>query len=299
MMGRPVSRLPEIPGTMPVGSTDLLDRQTDSRHQDQLRLLFEVSEAVASHRDLTALFRDLARRLPAIVPFEVIALFLHDPDKGVMRTHMLGTADADQIPPGLEVPVAESFSGQAFTTQQPVVIRSPEDAIRFPKSQQLMQQIGVDSFCMLPLTTIVRRLGAIGFGSRRPCAFGDSELAFLGLVARQVAVAVDNVLHDESNQTATQELGQERAVGVADLLLKLLGGASLVVDEVGLGALGEVEVRLGLAALFVSLGARLFELGLNGRLTVGLGTDVSLRVALLFWIAHRHLRYRVPARAQA
>ena len=195
---------------MPVGSTDLLDRQTDSRHQDQLRLLFEVSEAVASHRDLTALFRDLARRLPAIVPFEVIALFLHDPDKGVMRTHMLGTADADQIPPGLEVPVAESFSGQAFTTQQPVVIRSPEDAIRFPKSQQLMQQIGVDSFCMLPLTTIVRRLGAIGFGSRRPCAFGDSELAFLGLVARQVAVAVDNVLHDESNQTATQELGQER-----------------------------------------------------------------------------------------
>src|SRR5262245_48874898 len=66
-----------------------------SRSRDQLRLLFEVSEAIAAHGDLTALFRDLARRLPPVVPFEVIALFLHDPEKNVMRVHMLGTAEAD------------------------------------------------------------------------------------------------------------------------------------------------------------------------------------------------------------
>ena len=103
----------------------LAARRSVDSGTDQLRLLFEVSEAVASHRDLTALFRDLARRLPAVVPFEVIALFLHDPEKNVMRVHMLGTADADRIPPGLEVPVDGSFSGTVFTTQQPVVVRSP------------------------------------------------------------------------------------------------------------------------------------------------------------------------------
>ena len=90
----------------------------------QLRLLMQVSEAIATHRDLTTLFRDLARRLPAIVPFELIALFLHDPDKNVMRVHMLGGADGDRIPPGLEVPVDASFSGLAFTTQQPVIVRT-------------------------------------------------------------------------------------------------------------------------------------------------------------------------------
>ena len=201
--------LQEIHGKMSVPS-HVLDQPDLSRSTDQLRLLFEVSEAVAAHRDLTALFRDLARRLPAVVPFEVIALFLHDPEKDVMRVHMLGTAEADRIPPGLEVPVAESFSGTVFTTQEPVVVRSPEDASRFPQSQSLVRQIGVQSFCMLPLTTIVRRLGAIGFGSLRPCAFGDSELEFLAQVARQVAVAVDNVLHDESNKSAKLELGQER-----------------------------------------------------------------------------------------
>ena len=63
---------------------------------------------------------------------------------------------------------------------------------------------------MLPLTTIVRPLGAIGFGSRRPIPFDDEELDFLGLVARQVAVAVDNVLHDESDRSAQFDLSQER-----------------------------------------------------------------------------------------
>ncbi len=208
-MGAGFDSLSKPLSPMPAGTSHVLQREAVSRSRDQLRLLFEVSDAVASHRDLTALFRDLARRLPSVVPFEVIALFLHDPDKNVMRVHMLGTAEADRIPPGLEVPVAESFSGTVFTTQEPVVIRSPEDAGRFPQSQTLVRQIGVQSFCMLPLTTIVRRLGAIGFGSLRPCAFGDAELEFLGQVARQVAVAVDNVLHDESNESAKRELSQE------------------------------------------------------------------------------------------
>ena len=73
---------------MPNNSLNVLE--SPSRSSEQLRLLIEVSEAIASHGDLTALFRDLARRLPAIVPFEVIALFLHDPVKNVMRVHMIG-----------------------------------------------------------------------------------------------------------------------------------------------------------------------------------------------------------------
>jgi formate hydrogenlyase transcriptional activator len=209
-MGAGFDSLSKPHSPMPSGTSNVLEREAVSRNRDQLRLLFEVSDAVASHRDLTALFRDLARRLPSVVPFEVIALFLHDPDKNVMRVHMLGTAEADRIPPGLEVPVAESFSGTVFTTQEPVVVHNPEDASRFPQSQSLIREIGVQSFCMLPLTTIVRRLGAIGFGSLRPFAFGDSELEFLEQVARQVAVAVDNVLHDESNESAKRELSQER-----------------------------------------------------------------------------------------
>jgi formate hydrogenlyase transcriptional activator len=179
-------------------------------HHDQLRLLFEVSEAIASHGDLTALFRDLARRLPPLLPFEVIALFLHDPEKDAMRVHMLGTADADRIPAGLELPVAASYSGLALTTQEPVVVRRTDADVRFPESATLLREIGVESFSVFPLTTIKQRLGAIGFGSLSPYAFGESELDFLQQAARQIAVAVDNVLQGESAEAARSQLGRER-----------------------------------------------------------------------------------------
>jgi formate hydrogenlyase transcriptional activator len=198
-------------GHSPGGAlSSVLDQQELVRTRDQLRLLLEVSEAVASHRDLTALFRDFARRLPRVVPFEVIALFLHDAEKNVLRLHMLGTADTDGIPPGMEVPVDDSYSGLVFTTQEPVVVRRTDSEMWFPKTQILLREIGVESFCVLPLTTIVRKLGALGFGSLSPRAFAGPELEFLGQVARHIAVAVDNVLHDESSRAARVELGLER-----------------------------------------------------------------------------------------
>jgi formate hydrogenlyase transcriptional activator len=188
-------------------SVVVIDR---TRVHDQLCLLSQVSEAIARHRDVPTLFRDLAKCLPRVVPFEYIGLFLHDSGKDVMRVALLGTADADSIPPGLEFPVDESFSGQVFVTQQPVIVPSPEAAQRFPKSASLMQSMGAASFCMLPLTTIVRPLGAMGFGSSSPHAFDDSELEFLQLVVRQVAVAVDNALHEETAAAVQAELSQER-----------------------------------------------------------------------------------------
>jgi formate hydrogenlyase transcriptional activator len=177
---------------------------------DQLRLLIEVSEAIANHRDLRTLFHDLARRLPGLVRFEFIALFLHDPKKNVMTTHTLAGIEGDLIAPGLEVPVDASFSGLAFSRQEPVVIRSQSEALRYPTAAKLVRHLGVESFCMIPLTTSVRPLGAMAFGTQRPYAIDDPDLAFLDLVAKQVAVAVDNVLHEESATAVQAQLAQER-----------------------------------------------------------------------------------------
>jgi formate hydrogenlyase transcriptional activator len=177
---------------------------------EQFRTLLEVSEAIAVHRDLKALFKELAKRLPSVVHFEFIALTLHDPERNVMRVHILGTAEADSIPPGLELPVDDSFSGLVFTTQQAIIVPRREEETRFPGTTVLLRGIGVESYCLLPLTTAVRRLGAMGFGSLSPHAFGESELKFLQQVATQVAVAVDNVLHAESAQSAQRQLTYER-----------------------------------------------------------------------------------------
>src|SRR5438105_1857851 len=205
-----VEFLQQVGKQVAVAVDNVLHHQDLTRDRDRLRLLLEVSESVASHRDLSALFRDLAKRLPSMVQFELIALVLHDPARNVMKIHTLGTAEAESIPPGFELPIEESAGGWVLTNQRPLVVPCLARETRFPKVHALLEKVGVQSYCLLPLTTAVRRLGAMGFGSLSPCAFGESELEFLQQVATQVAVAVDNVLHDESAHSAQEQLAHER-----------------------------------------------------------------------------------------
>ena len=191
----------------------------------------EVTEAISAHADLTALFHDLARRLPEVVRFEYIALFLQDEQKHAMHIKMLGTAAADSVPSGTEVPIDESFSGLVFKTQKPLIVPDFAKETRFPTTAHL-RPAGVQSFCMFPLTTPLRRLGAIAFGSSTIDLFKESELDYLGMVADQVAVAVDNVLHHEAAQSAERQLRRER-----DRLRLLLDVNNAVVANLSMDAL--------------------------------------------------------------
>ena len=184
------------------------DRRFLSR--EQYRTLLEVAEAIAVHRDLGELFHDLAQRLPRIVPFDYINLVLHDPARNVMRLHLLVVPEPSTIRPGLELPVDESPGGLVWKTQQPLVVEDVALESRFPKLTPLLLENGVQSFCVVPLTTALRRLGAMGFGSKQQRVYQEAEVNFMQQVAKQVAVAVDNVLHDESAQAAQRQLTHER-----------------------------------------------------------------------------------------
>src|SRR5262249_35468953 len=178
--------------------------------REQYRALLEVAEAIAVPRDLEGLFRDLARRLPCIVPFDYFNLVLYDPTRHVMRLHLLVTPEPTTISPGMELPVDESPGGLAWKTQQPVVVEDAARESRFPRLTPLLLENGVQSFCSVPLTTALRRLGAMGFGRTQRRAYQEAEVGFMQLVAKQVAVAVDNVLHEESARAAQRQLTRER-----------------------------------------------------------------------------------------
>ena len=115
-----------------------------------------------------------------------------------MRLHLLVVPEPSTISPGLELPVDESPGGLVWKTQQPLVVEDVAPESRFPQLTPLLLENGVQSFCAVPLTTALRRLGAMGFGSKHRRAYQEAEVNFMQQVAKQVAVAVDNVLHDES-----------------------------------------------------------------------------------------------------
>jgi formate hydrogenlyase transcriptional activator len=176
----------------------------------QCQALLEVSESIASHRDLAGLFHDLAKCLHGLVNFEFLNLVLYDPTRNVMRLHVLESSVPTAIQPGNELPVEQSPGGWVWETQQPLAVNDIEQETRFPQIVSILRRHGVKSFCVLPLTTAQRRLGAMGFGSAQASAYDEDQMQFLERVARQVAVAVDNALNYQEAQAYERQLARER-----------------------------------------------------------------------------------------
>ncbi|MBH0177780.1 MAG: sigma 54-interacting transcriptional regulator [Nitrospira sp.] len=173
---------------------------------EQYRALLEVSESIATHHDLTELFRALAQRLPRVLTFSSLVLGLHDPSKNVMRLHVLEDPRPLPVSLGLEFPVGDVPGGWVWQHQQPLVCKNLEQETRFPKVMPMIRQAGIRSLCIVPLTSARQRLGAMGVGSLEAHHYGQAEIDFLQQVARQVAVAVENVLNFERAHQTEQEI---------------------------------------------------------------------------------------------
>ena len=179
----------------------------------QYQALLEVSQSVASHRDLSALFRNLVLRLPRVVSFDSLWLVLHDSARNRMRLHVLEGSAREGVEEGawpLDRPMEESPSALVFGTQEPLVVLDLAEDPRYPKAFRLLLDNGVHSCCILPLTTAHRRLGAVGFGYARPHSYAEADIEFLGQVARQIAVAVDNTLVHQEACELHAALAEER-----------------------------------------------------------------------------------------
>jgi formate hydrogenlyase transcriptional activator len=188
--------------------------------------LLDVSQAILQHRDLNGLFRDLAVRLRAIVPFDLLNLVLSDPATNSMRLHILeSTTGAEPDVPELEFPLEESPSGWVYLHQETLVIPDVDAETRWPKIMALLKRNRVVSSAWLPLTTAQHRLGALmfGFASGGPL---ESQLEFMRQVSAQVAVAVDNTLNFEKAEKYQRQLARER-----DRLQVLLEITNVLVSE--------------------------------------------------------------------
>src|ERR1700678_2618994 len=84
--------------------------------------LLDVSQAILQHRDLAGLFRDLAVRLRAIVPFDFLNLVLYDAATNTMRLHILeSTTEVEPHVPEMKFPPDEPSSGGVSAHQNPPV----------------------------------------------------------------------------------------------------------------------------------------------------------------------------------
>src|ERR1700722_17967271 len=206
----------------PVVGVESAGAQKIPHHQS----LLDVSQAILQHRDLDGLFRDLAVRLRAIVPFDFISLVFYDAATNTMRLHILeSTSGVEPHVPEMEIPADESPSGWVYFHQEPLVIPDVNEETRWPKIMEVLKRNRIGSSVWLPLTTAQHRLGTLMFGfvSGGPV---ESQLDFMRQVTAQVAVAVDNTLNFEKAEKYQRQLARER-----DRLQVLLEITNVLVSE--------------------------------------------------------------------
>jgi formate hydrogenlyase transcriptional activator len=193
--------------------------------------LLEVSRTILQHRDLAPLFRSLAPQLRSVLPFDFISLVLYDPETDRMRLHVL-EANIPSEAPRVELPVTESPAGWVYLNQRPLVLEDIPNNPHWPSVTEILRANGVVTCSFIPLTTAHRKLGALSFGYLTPHRIDDTELEFMGRVAAQVAVAVDNSLNAEAAREYHHQLARER-----DRLQALLDITNAMVSQLELGEL--------------------------------------------------------------
>lgn len=184
---------------MAKNSTVLSNPNTDRIY----KTLLDVSEAISKCRDLHDLFRHLAKLLPPIVGVDFIGFSLYDPQRNVLKDFLIQANVPADILGGMEASLDSHPCGTVFQTQEPILVADILQDKRYPEAFSRMHEDGVNSICMFPLTTAVRKIGAIGFANCKKEAYRESDVEILHQISKQVAVAVDNVLH-------FQELRKER-----------------------------------------------------------------------------------------
>ena len=80
-----------------ISSHPVNDQVTEWREMDLLhsryQALLEISEAIASHRELDQLFRGLASKLHRVVEFDFANLILYNAAQNLMKSNVLETPE--------------------------------------------------------------------------------------------------------------------------------------------------------------------------------------------------------------
>jgi formate hydrogenlyase transcriptional activator len=196
----------------------------DSAHLSRYDALLRTSKTLATHQTIGELFRVLGEQLHPLIPFDYLALLLHDDARAELRLVVLEPADL--AVPFESRPVAEHGpAATVWETQQGAVIPVPEDGL-LPASLAFFRDQGWRMTCCLPLTTAHRRVGVLVFGSRSASAYSTDALAFMDQVAAIVAIAVENGINREQAERYERELQEER-----DRLQFLLDVNNLLVSQ--------------------------------------------------------------------
>jgi len=213
--------------------------------------LFRITEALSACREPEELAQVLAVQLRELISFDHLDVLIFKENSNEIEWHEWGTEPV-AFP---DLPIEETSSWHVYNTQEPCHIADWEADGAFPRLKRLLEEGGlkVGSVIRVPLTTAHRRLGTLGLCSQNRKAYRREDVCFLQLLARGVALAIDDALNLRKSQAARLEL--ERQNGRLKLLLDLTNRitSNLDLTELLRAVSGSVRQVMGCDLVAISL----------------------------------------------
>ncbi len=180
-----------------------------ARDAERYRTLLEINNAVISNLTQDALFHAIAQALRGVIPFDRIAIFLHDPARDVLRLFVLESSlSSDYFVVGLEMGAGETHVGRVFREQRPLLRRDLAQERQYAMENHALAD-GVRSYVVVPLVARGRSVGVLAVASTRANQYSDADVEFLQDVATQMALAVENMKAYEDITELNQAMQQE------------------------------------------------------------------------------------------
>jgi formate hydrogenlyase transcriptional activator len=146
-----------------------------------------VADIAAANCGLSELVSKLSVKLNEIVDSEILIYSIYD---SVQQLVCHCEWQDGRLMPDSSVSAKSALHGEAGN--QPVLVQDVANEAGVPHLVNMAKGRGIGSFCTFPLGTTGRRIGALMFGSRRAQAFCESDLVYLGNIARLVTMMIEN-----------------------------------------------------------------------------------------------------------
>jgi formate hydrogenlyase transcriptional activator len=186
----------------------------DARAQQRLSLLLDLTNRVVRKLELRDLLHEIAIGIRHVMQCDGVGVALPDAESGGLHLYFTDLPSNEEIVKSEHVSEATEY---VFRTGE-VINLTKEQVSADPR----LAALGLNSLCSLPLLSRGRVLGVLGVGSSREGAFLEDDISFLGQVANQIAIAVENASAYGEISQLKDRLAQENVYLESEIRNELL-----------------------------------------------------------------------------
>ena len=209
----------------------LTDIDKRKQAEDRLHLLLDVTNQVVSNLQLRDLLRAISGNIRRVMQCDCASLALPNADNKQLQLNVLDFPEGKGFFQEEGVYSIEgSPYGTAFRTMKPLALEEPFATwLDNPVVQSRISE-GFKSLCFIPLMRRNRAIGTLNLGRLRGDAFSEEDLYFLGQVASQIAIAVENALEygqvsEDKDRLAEQKLYLEDEIRLEHNFEEIIGNS--------------------------------------------------------------------------